>query len=281
MAFNFPLMPRIFSALRREDRTPIGSVIDQLPPAPIGCQWGIFLRNHDELTLETVDPGERHYMLSEYATQPRMRANLGIRRRLAPLLEHDLDRTQLATALLLSLPGTPILYYGDEIGMGDNIWLPDRDGVRTPMQWSRSINGGFSGAEPGQLILPVNCHPIHGYQAVNVEAQRHNPSSLLHWTRHMISLRKRNPALALGSYKDLQGPNPAVFAYLRSYRDDLVLCVSNLSRHPQATRLELGAWAGHTPSELAGGHSFPRIGRRPYQITLGPYGFYWLRLNSR
>ncbi|HZC70250.1 MAG TPA: alpha-amylase family glycosyl hydrolase [Jatrophihabitans sp.] len=278
MTFNFPLMPRIFSALRREEHAPIARVIEQTPPTPVGCQWGIFLRNHDELTLETVDPEERTYLWDQYAADPRMRANLGIRRRLAPLLEHDLDRTQLATALLLSLPGSPVLYYGDEIGMGDNIWLPDRDGVRTPMQWTSDRNGGFSQAEPSRLLLPVNMDPVHGYQAVNVEAQQRNPSSLLHWTRRMIGLRKQSTALKLGGYRDLGGTNVAVLAFLREHRDDLVLCVNNLSRHAQTTYLDLGAWAGYTPVELAGGHAFPRIGRRPYLITLGPYGFYWLRL---
>jgi maltose alpha-D-glucosyltransferase / alpha-amylase len=281
MAFNFPLMPRIFSALRREDRTPIVRVIDQTPPTPPGCQWGIFLRNHDELTLETVDPDERTYLWSEYAAEPRMRANLGIRRRLAPLLEHDLDRTQLATALLLSLPGSPVLYYGDEIGMGDNIWLPDRDGVRTPMQWTPDRNGGFSLAEPGRLPLPINIDPLHGYQATNVETQQRNPSSLLHWTRRMINLRKHSAAFGLGRYADLGGSNPRVLAYVREHRDEVVVCINNLSGHAQATQLDLSAWAGRVPVELAGGQSFPRIGKRPYLITLGPYGFYWLRLPKR
>ena len=278
MAFNFPLMPRIFSALRREDGSSIARIIEQTPATPPGCQWGIFLRNHDELTLETVDPEERNYLWSEYAAEPRMRANLGIRRRLAPLLEHDLDRTQLATALLLSLPGSPVLYYGDEIGMGDNIWLPDRDGVRTPMQWSSDRNGGFSRADPERLHLPINMDPVHGYHAINVEAQQRNPSSLLHWTRRMISLRRQNPAFGLGSYEHLAGTNPAVLAYLRAHGTDLVLCVNNLSRHAQATTLDLAALAGLRPVELAGGQPFPRIGRRPYLITLGPHGFYWLRL---
>ena len=278
MAFNFPLMPRIFTALRREDRAPIARVIEQTPPTPQGCQWGIFLRNHDELTLETVDPEERSYLWAHYAAEPRMRANLGIRRRLAPLLDHDLDRTRLATALLLSLPGSPVLYYGDEIGMGDNIWLPDRDGVRTPMQWSGDRNGGFSRAEPSRLLLPVNTDPVHGYQAINVEAQQRNQSSLLHWTRHMITLRGQNPAFGFGTYQDLGGTNQAVLAYLRTYRDDLILCVNNLSRHAQAAKLDLSAWTGTQPIELAGGFPFPRISKRPYLTTLGPYGFYWLRL---
>jgi maltose alpha-D-glucosyltransferase/alpha-amylase len=278
MAFNFPLMPRIFSALRREDRTPITRVIEQTPPTPHGCQWGTFLRNHDELTLETVDPDERIYLWSEYAAEPRMRANLGIRRRLAPLLEHDLDRTQLATALLLSLPGSPVLYYGDEIGMGDNIWLPDRDGVRTPMQWTPDRNGGFSLAEAARFHLPVNVDPVHGYQAVNVETQQRNPSSLLHWTRRLVALRQQNPAFGLGSFTDVGGNNSSVLSYLRVYRDDLVLCINNLSANPQATGLDLSEWAGSRPVELTGGQTFPRVGRRPYGITLGPYGFYWLRL---
>jgi maltose alpha-D-glucosyltransferase / alpha-amylase len=280
MAFNFPLMPRIFSALRREDRTPIADVIAQTPPTPAGCQWGIFLRNHDELTLETVDPDERAYLWAEYASDPRMRANLGIRRRLAPLLDHDLNRTELVTALLLSLPGSPILYYGDEIGMGDNIWLPDRDGVRTPMQWSSDRNGGFSTGEPGHLLLPLNMDAVHGYQALNVEAQQRNPSSLLHWTRRMVQLRKENPAFGLGSFLEVAGDNPSVLSYIRHYDGDIVLCVNNLSRHAQAAELDLGPWSGYRPIELAGGQPFPTIGDSTYAVTIGPHGFYWLRLTA-
>ena len=207
-----------------------------------------------------------------------MRANLGIRRRLAPLLDHDLDRTQLATALLLSLPGSPVLYYGDEIGMGDNVWLPDRDGMRTPMQWTPDRNGGFSHAEPGRLLVPINLDPVHGYQAVNVEAQQRTSSSLLQWTRRMIGLRKQNQAFGRGSYEDLGGTNPAVLAYLRCYSPHMVLCINNLSRHVQATQLDLSRWAGWRPIELAGGQVFPPIGELPYLITLGSYGFYWLGL---
>jgi maltose alpha-D-glucosyltransferase / alpha-amylase len=278
MAFNFPLMPRIFSALRREDRTPITDVIAQTPPTPSNCQWGIFLRNHDELTLETVDPDERTYLWAEYAADPRMRANLGIRRRLAPLLDHDLNRTELVTALLLSLPGSPILYYGDEIGMGDNIWLGDRDGVRTPMQWSPDRNGGFSASEPGHLLLPLNMDAVHGYQALNVEAQQRNPSSLLHWTQRMIQLRKQNPAFGLGTYLDVHGDNPRILSYIRHYDGDSVLCINNLSRYAQATELDLGPWSGYRPIELAGGHAFPTIDGDRYAVTVGAHGFYWLRL---
>jgi maltose alpha-D-glucosyltransferase / alpha-amylase len=274
MAFHFPLMPRIFSALRREDRAPIAEVIRQTPPTPAGCQWGVFLRNHDELTLETVDPDERHFLWAEYATEPRMRANLGIRRRLAPLLEHDLNRYELATALLLSMPGSPVLYYGDEIGMGDNIWLPDRDGVRTPMQWTSNANAGFSSS--ATLAMPVNEDTVHGYRAVNVEAQRRNPSSLLNWTRRMIHLRRSIPAFGLGDFQDLGGSNPAVLAYARRYVDQVVICVNNLSRTPQATDLDLGAWTSHRVVELTGGTDFPPIDQGRYRVTLGAHGFYWL-----
>ena len=198
MAFHFPVMPRIFMAVRRESRFPISEIIEQTPPIPDGCQWGIFLRNHDELTLEMVTDEDRDYMWDEYAKDPRMKANIGIRRRLAPLLDNDINQMELFTALLLSLPGSPVLYYGDEIGMGDNIWLGDRDGVRTPMQWTRDRNAGFSSATPGKLHLPLIQDPVFGYQSVNVEAQLENSSSLLHWTRRMIHARKGHPAFGLG-----------------------------------------------------------------------------------
>jgi maltose alpha-D-glucosyltransferase/alpha-amylase len=251
----------------------------QTPATPAGCQWGVFLRNHDELTLETVDPEERHYLWEQYATDPRMRANLGIRRRLAPLLEHDLNRYELATALLLSMPGSPVLYYGDEIGMGDNIALPDRDGVRTPMQWTGEENGGFSAAEPGRLLLPPNDDAVHGFRAINVDAQRRNPSSLLHWTRRMIHLRRRIAVFGLGAYQELHGSNLAVLAYARRYLTDVVICVNNLSRNPQATELDLSRWAGHQVIELTGDSVFPAIDHQPYRVTLGPHGFYWLELH--
>jgi maltose alpha-D-glucosyltransferase/alpha-amylase len=278
MAFNFPLMPRIFMAARREQRYPISDILARTPQPPPGCQWGTFLRNHDELTLETVHDDERDYMWREYASDPRMKANLGIRRRLAPLLDHDTNRTELFTALLLSLPGSPVLYYGDEIGMGDNIWLGDRDGVRTPMQWSPDRNGGFSQGDTGRLHLPVNMDAVHGYQALNVEAQQKNTSSLLHWTRRMIQVRKENPAFGLGSLRDLGGSNPSVLSYVREFGDDILLCVNNLSRFAQATSLDLRDWAGWMPREVIGSVDFPLIGEWPYQITLGAHGFYWLRL---
>ncbi|HEV2087744.1 MAG TPA: maltose alpha-D-glucosyltransferase, partial [Cryptosporangiaceae bacterium] len=233
MAFHFPLMPRIFMAVRRESRFPISEILAQTPDIPTDCQWGIFLRNHDELTLEMVTDEERDYMYTEYAKDPRMRANVGIRRRLAPLLENDRNQIELFTALLLSLPGSPVLYYGDEIGMGDIIWLGDRDGVRTPMQWTPDRNAGFSGCDPGRLYLPVIMDPIYGYQVTNVEAQLNNSSSLLHWTRRMIEVRKQHPAFAHGTFADLGGSSPSVLTFVREYRredgeQDVVLCVNNL-----------------------------------------------------
>ena len=215
MAFHFPLMPRIFMAVRREQRYPISEILAQTPAIPAGCQWGIFLRNHDELTLEMVTDDERDYMYAEYAKDPRMKANIGIRRRLAPLLDNDRNQLELFTALLLSLPGSPVLYYGDEIGMGDNIWLGDRDGVRTPMQWTPDRNGGFSRRDPQRLYLPPIMDPIYGYQSLNVEAQQRNPGSLLHWTRRMIEIRKRHPVFGLGSYEELTSSNPSVLAFVR------------------------------------------------------------------
>ncbi len=217
MCFHFPVMPRIFMAVRRESRYPISEILEQTPPIPDGCQWGIFLRNHDELTLEMVTDEDRDYMWGEYAKDPRMKANIGIRRRLAPLLDNDLNQMELFTALLLSLPGSPVLYYGDEIGMGDNIWLGDRDGVRTPMQWTPDRNAGFSRATPGRLHLPPVQDPVYGYQRVNVETELDNPSSLLHWTRRMILARKRHAAFGLGEFIDLGGSNPTVLSYVREY----------------------------------------------------------------
>jgi maltose alpha-D-glucosyltransferase/alpha-amylase len=278
MAFHFPVMPRIFMAVRREQRYPISEILEATPPIPPNCQWGIFLRNHDELTLEMVTDSERDYMWSEYAHDPRMKANLGIRRRLAPLLDNDLDRIQLFTALLMSLPGSPVLYYGDEIGMGDNIWLGDRDGVRTPMQWTPDRNAGFSTCDPGRLYLPVNMDSIYGFQVTNVESQTRNSSSLLHWTRRMIQVRKANPAFGLGSFIDLGGSNPSVLSYVREFGDDIVLCVNNLSRFAQPVELDLRSWQGREPLELTGGVRFPPIGELPYLLTLAGHGFYWFRL---
>jgi maltose alpha-D-glucosyltransferase/alpha-amylase len=278
MAFHFPVMPRIFMAVRREQRYPISEILAQTPKIPENCQWGIFLRNHDELTLEMVTDDERDYMWAEYATDPRMKANVGIRRRLAPLLENDRNQIELFTALLLSLPGSPVLYYGDEIGMGDNIWLGDRDSVRTPMHWTPDRNAGFSTCDPARLNLPVIMDPVYGYQAVNVEAQLRNSSSLLHWTRRMIEVRKQNPAFGLGEFVDLGGSNPSVLAYVREFGDDVVLCVNNLSRFPQPVELDLRRYEGVEPLELLGGVHFPRIGELPYLLTLPGHGFYWFRL---
>jgi maltose alpha-D-glucosyltransferase/alpha-amylase len=278
MAFHFPLMPRIFMAVRRESRFPISEILAQTPKIPENCQWGIFLRNHDELTLEMVTDDERDYMYSEYAKDPRMRANVGIRRRLASLLENDRNQIELFTALLLSLPGSPVLYYGDEIGMGDNIWLGDRDGVRTPMQWTPDRNAGFSAATPGRLNLPINQDPVYGYQAINVEAQRDNSASLLNWTRTMLAVRRRHASFGIGEFQDLGGSNPSVLAYLRVHENDVVLCVNNLSRFPQPLELSLSTWAGYTPIELTGRVPFPRIGNLPYLLTLPGHAFYWLQL---
>ncbi|GAA0632967.1 maltose alpha-D-glucosyltransferase [Sporichthya brevicatena] len=287
MAFHFPVMPRLFMAVRRETRYPISEILAQTPKIPDNCQWGIFLRNHDELTLEMVTDEERDYMYAEYAKDPRMKANIGIRRRLAPLLDNDRRRLELFTALLLSLPGSPVLYYGDEIGMGDNIWLGDRDGVRTPMQWDPDRNAGFSNANPGRLTLPVIMDPIYGYQVTNVEAQMASPTSLLHFTRRMIEVRKANPAFGLGTFTDLGGSNPSVLSFLREYcpdpenptRCDIVLCVNNLSRFAQPVELDLRRFEGYRPVELLGGVAFPLIGELPYLLTAPPHGSYWFRLD--
>ncbi|GLV51815.1 trehalose synthase [Thermobispora bispora] len=280
MAFHFPLMPRIFMAVRRQTREPISEIMSRTPKIPEKAQWGIFLRNHDELTLEMVTEEERDYMHTEYAKDPRMRAYLGIRRRLAPLLDNDRDQIELFTALLLSMPGSPVLYYGDEIGMGDNIWLEDRDSVRTPMQWTPDRNAGFSTADPGRLYLPVVMDPVYGYQAVNVEAQMKNPSSLLHFTRRMLQIRREHPVFGTGSYTELAPENTSVLAFLREDGEDCVLCVNNLSKFPQPVELHLYRFQGWTPVELRGGINFPTIGDRPYVLTLPGYGFYWFQLRK-
>lgn len=285
MAFHFPLMPRIFMAVRRESRFPISEILTQTPTIPSGSQWGIFLRNHDELTLEMVTDEERDYMYAEYAKDPRMKANIGIRRRLAPLLDNDRNQQELFTAMLLSLPGSPVLYYGDEIGMGDNIWLGDRDAVRTPMQWTPDRNAGFSSCDPGRIYLPVIMDPVYGYQGLNVEAQSNNDASLLNWTRRMIEVRKQHHAFAEGEFVDLGGSNPSVLAYKRQWRrpdggEDVVLCVNNLSRFPQPVELDLSAHRGCTPVELTGGVRFPSIGELSYLLTLPGHGFYWFQLTS-
>jgi maltose alpha-D-glucosyltransferase/alpha-amylase len=273
-------MPRLFMGVRRESRFPISEILERTPAIPNGCQWGIFLRNHDELTLEMVTDDERDYMYAEYAQDPRMKANVGIRRRLAPLLDNDQGQIRLFTALLLSLPGSPGLYYGDEIGMGDNIWLDDRDAVRTPMQWTPDRNAGFSTCDPGRLYAPIVADPVYGFQVTNVEAQLRSTSSLLHWTHRMLQVRKEHPAFGLGAFHDIGGSNPAVLAFSRTYGEDVVICVNNLSRFPMPTELDLSVYEGRRPIELTGGVEFPRIGELPYLLTLAPYGFYWFRLRK-
>ncbi|HEY9457497.1 MAG TPA: maltose alpha-D-glucosyltransferase [Gaiella sp.] len=278
MAFHFPVMPRMFMALRREEARPIVEILDRTPAIPEHCQWGLFLRNHDELTLEMVTDEERDYMYAEYANDPRMKLNLGIRRRLAPLLDGGRDEIELMHAILFSLPGTPVLYYGDEIGMGDNVYLGDRDGVRTPMQWTGDRNGGFSRADFAQLFLPPLMDPVFGFQAVNVEAQLRSPTSLLRWLQRFVALRKQHPVFGLGTYEALEASNPRVFAHVRVHEHDTVLCVHNLARSAQAVELDLSRYEGRTPVEMTGGTPFPRIGTLPYLLTFGPRGFYWFRL---
>jgi len=278
MCFHFPLMPRMFMAVRREQRHPITEILAQTPPIPEGCQWGIFLRNHDELTLEMVTDDERDYMYAEYAKDPRMKRNIGIGRRLAPLVENDRRIAELLHAMLFSMPGSPVLYYGDEVGMGDNIYLGDRDGVRTPMHWSPDRNAGFSQADFAQLYLPPLMDPVYGYQSVNVEAELRNPSSQLHWMKRMIEVRKQHPLFGTGTFEVLSAENPSVLAYVREQGDDIVLCVNNLSRFAQPVELALQRFDGRSPIELLGRVPFPRIGALPYFVTLAPYGFYWFSL---
>lgn len=278
MAFHFPLMPRIFMAVRKQSRFPISEILESTPEIPSSAQWGIFLRNHDELTLEMVTDAERDYMYAEYAHDPRMKANIGIRRRLAPLLQNDRTQLELFNALLLSLPGSPVLYYGDEIGMGDNIWLGDRDGVRTPMQWSPDRNAGFSKADPGRLYLPTIQDATYGYQAVNVENQASYSNSLLNWVRRLIQVRKRYEAFGLGDFRELNSDTASVLTYLRTFGDEVLLCVNNLSSYPAAVSLDLSEFAGATPVELTGSVPFPTIGTDSYQITLPGHGFYWFEI---
>jgi maltose alpha-D-glucosyltransferase/alpha-amylase len=278
MAFHFPLMPRMFMAIRMEDRFPIIDILDETPDIPDGAQWAIFLRNHDELTLEMVTSRERDYMYNMYAADKRARINLGIRRRLAPLLENDPGRIKLMNSLLLSMPGSPILYYGDEIGMGDNIYLGDRDGVRTPMQWRPERNAGFSRADPQRLYLQAIMDPIYGYEAVNVEAQARAPSSLLNWTRRMLTVRKGFAAFGRGTLTFLRPRNRKILAYLREYGDEIILCVANLARSAQPVELDLSAYRGRVPIELMGRTPFPPIGDLPYLLTLVGHAFLWFRL---
>src|SRR5260221_1070769 len=278
MAFHFPLMPRMYMALAREDRFPIPAIMRQTPQIPDSCQWAIFLRNHDELTLEMVTDSERDYLWQTYATDRRARINLGIRRRLAPLLERDRRRIELMNCLLLSMPGTPVIYYGDEIGIGDNIRLSDPDGVRTPMQWSPDRNGGFSRADPAALALPSIMDPLYGYDAVNVDAQSLDPHSLLHWMRRMLAVRRAHAAFGRGTLRFLYPKNRKVLAYLREANDQMILCVANVSRTPQAVELDLSDFTGRVPIELNGGSQFPPIGQLTYLLTLPPFGFYWFIL---
>jgi maltose alpha-D-glucosyltransferase/alpha-amylase len=280
MAFHFPVMPRMFMALRREQARPIIEILESTPDIPPNCQWGVFLRNHDELTLEMVTDEERDYMYSEYAQDPRMKMNVGIRRRLAPLLENGIRSYELFHGLLFSLPGSPVLYYGDELGMGDNIYLGDRDGVRTPMQWSPDRNAGFSRCDFAQLYLPTIQDPVYGYQTVNVESQRRNAHSRLHWVRQMIMVRRQHPVMGTGRYVILQADNPAILAFLREDAHQRVLVVANLSSRAQPVQLDLSDFAGHEVTELVGQTPFPAIGELPYFLTLGQHAFYWFELRA-
>jgi maltose alpha-D-glucosyltransferase/alpha-amylase len=280
MAFHFPLMPRIFMAVRQGIRKPIVEIIQRTPEIPPECQWCMFLRNHDELTLEMVTDEERDYMYQEYAADPRMRLNLGIRRRLAPLMDNDRRKIELLNSILFTMPGSPILYYGDEIGMGDNIYLGDRDGVRTPMQWSPDRNAGFSRAEPQRLYLPVITDSVYGFQGINVEAQQKSPFSLLNWMKRLIQVRKQHRAFGRGRIEFLEPENPHVLAYLREHEGDVILVVNNLSGTAQPVRLDLSRFAGHTPVELLGQTAFLPIDETPYALTLSPYGFFWFGLRE-
>jgi maltose alpha-D-glucosyltransferase/alpha-amylase len=278
MAFHFPVMPRMFMGVRREDATPIYEILANTPPIPENAQWGLFLRNHDELTLEMVTDEERDYMYAEYAKDPRMKLNLGIRRRLAPLLDNNRDEIELMHAILFSLPGSPVLYYGDEVGMGDNVYLGDRDGVRTPMQWTGDRNAGFSRADWAQLYLQPLMDPVYGFSAVNVEAQLRTPNSLLRWLHRFVALRKEHPVFGLGTYEPLTSTNHRVFAHIRRWEDDIILCVHNLARSAQAVELDLSAFSGMIPEEMFGRSRFPAIGELPYLLTLAPRGFFWFQL---
>jgi maltose alpha-D-glucosyltransferase/alpha-amylase len=279
MAYHFPLMPRMYMAIAQEDRHPIVEIMEQTPDIPDTCQWAVFLRNHDELTLEMVTSRERDYMYQAYAADTRARLNLGIRRRLAPLMENDPERIKLMNSLLLSMPGSPIIYYGDEIGMGDNFYLGDRNGVRTPMQWSPDRNAGFSRADPQQLYLPPIMDPIYGYEAVNVEAQTRDRSSLLNWMRRMLAVRKTSQAFGRGTLRFIKPGNRKVLVYLRQYAEDAILCVVNLSRSAQPVEIDLSEHRGAIPIELLGRTPFPPVGELPYLLTLPAYGFYWFRLS--
>jgi maltose alpha-D-glucosyltransferase/alpha-amylase len=281
MGYHFPIMPRLFMALRQEDRHPIVEILERTPDIPSNCQWGMFLRNHDELTLEMVTDEERDYLYNEYAKDRRMRLNVGIRRRLASLLDNSRRRIELLHALLFSLPGSPFVYYGDEIGMGDNIYLGDRDGVRTPMQWSPDRNAGFSKADFERLYFPVINNPVYGYQSVNVESQMRYDSSLLNWMRQMILLRKEHHVFGRGAMRFVKPENRKIFAFVREYEGDTVLCVFNLSRFAQPVELDLADFDGRTPVEMLGKTRFPVITTRLYQLALAPWSFYWFSLEEK
>jgi maltose alpha-D-glucosyltransferase/alpha-amylase len=280
MAFHFPLMPRLFMALRLEDRHPVVEIMGQTPEIPLACQWGLFLRNHDELTLEMVTKEERDYMYLAYSSDPQMRLNVGIRRRLAPLLDNNRRRLELMNSILLSFPGTPIVYYGDEIGMGDNVYLGDRNGVRTPMQWTSDRNAGFSRVNPARLYSPVIMDPVYGHESLNVEAQQSESASLLNWMRNMIALRKLFRVFGRGSMELLRPDNRKILAYVRTFEDEKVLCVANLSRFAQPTELDLSSFEGLVPVEMLGYVEFPKIRKVPYALTLAPYGYFWFELQS-
>jgi maltose alpha-D-glucosyltransferase/alpha-amylase len=279
MAFHFPLMPRMFMAVHSADRRPITDMYLHTPRIPESCQWCLFLRNHDELTLEMCTDPERDYMYYAYAQDPLMKLNIGIRRRLAPLVGNDRGKLQLLHALLFSLPGTPIIYYGDEIGMGDNVHLGDRNGVRTPMQWSADRNAGFSSADPAQLYGPVITDPLYGYQSLNVEAQRKTPASFLSWMRRIIAARKSTRVFGRGTLRFLEPANTRVLAYLREWEGETILVVANLAGSSEPVEVHLAGYQGSTPVEMFGGARFPPVTERPYFLSLGPYGFYWLRLS--
>jgi maltose alpha-D-glucosyltransferase/alpha-amylase len=278
MAFHFPLMPRMFMGVKLEDRKPITEILKQTPEIPESCQWCLFLRNHDELTLEMVTDMERDYMYDEYASEKAMRLNLGIRRRLAPLLDNDRRKVELMNGMLMSLPGTPIIYYGDEIGMGDNVNLGDRNGVRTPMQWDGGWNGGFSAADPESLYAPLLLNPVYGFQAINVQSQKRFDHSLLSWMKRLVQVRKSSPVMGRGTIEFLYPANHRVLAYMRKLGNETVLVVNNLSSKAQAVELDLKAYKGNVLIEMFGRNLFPRIGELPYLLTLGPYEFYWFRL---
>ncbi len=281
MAFHFPLMPRLFMGVRSEDRQPIIDMFTHTPPIPPNCQWCLFLRNHDELTLEMCTGEERDYMYYAYARDPQARRNIGIARRLAPLLENDRRKIELLNSLVFTLPGSPIVYYGDEIGMGDNIHLGDRNGVRTPMQWSGDRNAGFSKADPAKLYLPVIADPVYGYQAINVESQIQTPHSLLNWMRQLIRIRRARPVFGRGSIEFLPHANEKVLVHVRAYQGDTVLLIHNLAGSAQPVQLDLSRFRGSTPIELVGESRFPPIGDRPYVLSVGPYGYYWFLLRSK